>query len=133
MKQTLILTYTCSLPLNYIFSRMCEILRDCCFKQSEQRAENNSIPEHLERPNNPPLTRLFSYIHTHTHSHEYTQICAHVLCYTSIYIHDDTYTYTTYAYLAIHTRETGASYHRSCFFATLICLTTQRPIQTFHL
>lgn len=59
------------------FSAVCEILRGCCFMHSEQRAENKGSPEHLERPDNPPPTRLSSY--THTHSHEYTQICAHNL------------------------------------------------------
>lgn len=65
--------------------------------QSEQRAENNSKPEHLERPDNPPPTRLSSYIHAHTH--EYTQVCAHVLCYTSTYIHADTYNVCLFTYM----------------------------------
>lgn len=91
------------------FSAVCEILRGCCFMHSEQRAENKGNPEHLERPDNPPPTRLSSYTHTHMNTLKYV----HTICYTSIYIHADTY--ITYAFLPIHTKETGGSCHISCF------------------
>jgi len=65
---------------------------------SEQRAENKSNPEHLERPDNPPLTRLSSYTHTHMNT-------VHSNCYTSIYIRTDTY--ITFAYLPTYKGHRG--------------------------